>query len=266
MEIKNHVLQGDSISQKRSPNISGKFAKGDLDTVIIHFTAGASAQSSVDFLCKPSAKASAHLVVGRDGSVIQLVPFDTVAWHAGKSTYGDRTGFNKYSIGIEIDNPGLLTKSGDTYKTWFGRNVIPEDVIEAIHRNQFEPTYWHAFTEEQIILIEQICRLLVEEYNINLILGHEEISPKRKVDPGPAFPLDKMRERIFDGNRDEEGGEDEIYAYYSKDGEIPYGKKLQQFLNGFPEIALKVDGWPGKKSSDAFKKVTGHYLKGDPRN
>lgn len=52
---------------------------------------------------------------------------------------------------------------------------------------------------------------------------------------------------------------------YSKRGKIEYGEALQTFLNQFPGIKIEVDGWPGKKTSDAFKKVTGYYLKGDPR-
>jgi hypothetical protein len=57
----------------------------------------------------------------------------------------------------------------------------------------------------------------------------------------------------------------ELFVRYSKKGKIKYGEELQGFLNGFPGVKLKVDGWPGKKTSDAFKKVTGYYLKGDPR-
>ncbi|MCG8576198.1 MAG: N-acetylmuramoyl-L-alanine amidase [Flavobacteriales bacterium] len=63
----------------------------------------------------------------------------------------------------------------------------------------------------------------------------------------------------------EEKSLNDFAVRYSKKGVIEHGKELQKFLNKFPGIKVKVDGWPGKKSSDAFKKITGYYLKGDPR-
>lgn len=59
--------------------------------------------------------------------------------------------------------------------------------------------------------------------------------------------------------------ENNLPIRYAKNGKIPYGKELQEFLNQFPDVSLKQDGWPGKKTSDAFKKVMGYYLEGDPR-
>ncbi|MCK5002574.1 MAG: N-acetylmuramoyl-L-alanine amidase [Gammaproteobacteria bacterium] len=197
MKFKKDYLEGDGIVFKETPNKGGVFGKNLPDTIIIHFTAGSSAESSVNHLCKPSTKASAHLVIGRDESITQLVPFDTVAWHAGPSSYGERKGFNKYSIGIEIDNAGRLTKSGDNYVSWFGKIYHPDEVVEAVHRNESETTYWHRYTEEQISIVQEICTMLTDKYKINSILGHEEISSGRKIDPGPAFPLDTLRERVL---------------------------------------------------------------------
>ena len=127
MDIVNHRLTADSVTTFReSPNRGRPFATGQPDTLVIHFTAGRSLDSSVSTLCNPASKASAHLVVGRDAKVVQLVDFNTVAWHAGVSRYRDRVGLNNYSIGIEIDNAGRLTRteSGD-FTTWFGMK-IPE--------------------------------------------------------------------------------------------------------------------------------------------
>ena len=139
-------------------------------------------------------------MVDYNGSVTQLVPFDKIAWHAGKSSHQGRSGLNNYSIGIEIVNAGKLLKSGNAYVSWFGRKYAAEDVVYAIHRNGTSPAYWHAYTEKQISEVEEICNLLVNEYDIQYLLGHEEISPGRKIDPGPAFPLDKMRNRILNLN------------------------------------------------------------------
>ena len=210
MKITNHILTGNAIDFKQSPNHSGKFKSGLPDTIVIHYTAGSSRASSVNTLVNPASKASAHLVVGRDGKITQLIPFNTIAWHAGKSAYDGRVGFNQYSIGIEIDNAGLLTKSGDKYLAWFGKDYPESEVIKAIHRNESTARYWHRYTEWQIETCRQICELLIEKYNIKSILGHEEISPKRKIDPGPAFPLDKFREKIFESDRSENTEEPDI--------------------------------------------------------
>ena len=203
-----HLLKGEGVACKESPNHGGVFGTDLPDTIVIHYTAGSSAESSVHALCDPKMKAAPHLLIGRDGSITQLVPFDTTAWHAGRSAYRGRFEFNSYSIGIEIDNAGRLEKSGRGYTAWFGRAYPEEDVIEAVHRNESAPGYWHMYTEEQIAVVQEICILLIDTYGISLILGHEEISPGRKIDPGPAFPLDKLRERVLYRDRGDEGSEE----------------------------------------------------------
>ena len=204
MEITNEKLDRDSANYVESPNNSGLFEEDLPDTIVIHYTAGSSLESSVRTLSNPEVKASAHLVIGREGKMTQLVPFDTIAWHAGKSTWADRRGLNKYSIGIELDNAGRLTKSGSQYTSWFGRAYPEQEVKQAVHRNEEEPSYWHRYTEEQITATYEVCRLLIDRYNIKTILGHEEISPGRKSDPGPAFPLDKLRDRLLHTDRSDQ--------------------------------------------------------------
>jgi len=207
MEIKNHILSGPNVKKMvPSPNHSGEFEKGALDTLIMHYTAGPY-QKSLKTLINPRVKASAHVIIDRDGSVTQLVPFNLIAWHAGNSYYKGRSGFNKYSIGIEMVNAGWLTKSGNLYRAWYGETFNPSEVIEAIHRNQTTPKFWHVYTPEQIDTAYELADLLVETYGLKMILGHEEIAPKRKQDPGPAFPLDKLRERILGTTRNENGTE-----------------------------------------------------------
>ena len=106
---------GNPMSYAPFPNTSGVFGSGDLESVIVHYTAGCDAAPSVSALCDAGRKAFENLVVGRDGYVTQLVDFDTIAWHARKSAYGNRIGLNRYSIGIEIDNSGRLEKNGEEY-------------------------------------------------------------------------------------------------------------------------------------------------------
>jgi len=267
MNINNHILTNGNIPFVKSPNHSGLFEAGNLDTIIIHYTAGSSASSSIRTLTDPNAKASAHLVVAADGSITQLVPFNTIAWHAGASQYQGRSGFNKYSIGIEIDNPGLLEKSGDKFVAWFGKGYEEKDVIEAVHRNQNTPKFWHRYTDTQIQIVEEICRLLIEDYKIKFILGHEEISPGRKTDPGPAFPLDKMRDRLFGLGRDFDGAEENtsVEKFVNADGlnirsqpnydaekvarPLPQGKKVcvLETKGGWSKVKTEITGWVAEK-------------------
>ncbi len=207
LKIENHFLKGDFnempvIKDRCEGKDSGHFTSDRPDTVIIHYTAGSSMSSAVDTLKKPSVKASAHLVIDRDGKVCQLIGFNRIAWHAGRSSWQNRSGINKFSIGIELVNAGELQLSGSQFVSWFGHRYEQEEVIEAVHRNQRKTSFWHAYTQAQIEACFEVCHVLKENYQIEFILGHEEIAPRRKTDPGPAFPLDKLRSHILDRRDD----------------------------------------------------------------
>jgi N-acetylmuramoyl-L-alanine amidase len=213
--IKEHRLSGGGVKFKASPNHGSMFSAGVADTIVIHYTGGSNFQSSVDHLCSEKAKASAHLVIGREGQVTQLVPFDTIAWHAGASQWKGRTGMNQYSIGIELDNAGELSRNeAGHYTSWFNRIYAADEVFKGTHRNKTESSFWHAYTEEQLDKVFEICDLLCDTYGIKVIVGHEEIAPKRKTDPGPAFPLDKLRNCI-EADRSENGA-DNIFELTSE--------------------------------------------------
>ncbi|MEA3451562.1 MAG: N-acetylmuramoyl-L-alanine amidase, partial [Bacteroidota bacterium] len=203
----NHLLTGSNVKKMaKSPNHSGKFEKGDMDTVIMHYTAGPY-KTALRTLVNPRVRASAHVIIDRDGTITQLIPFDVIAWHAGRSYYKGRSGFNKYSLGVEMVNSGYLSKSGNIYRAWYGEAFNPSEVIESVHRNQTRPKYWHVYTPEQIDAAYDLVQLFIDTYGIKVILGHEEIAPKRKTDPGPAFPLNKFRERLLGTSRDSDGPE-----------------------------------------------------------
>ena len=91
MEILKHRLVDGGVQhlvcRKNSRKLSGP------DMIVVHYTAGTSARTAAEFLAKEEVKASAHLVIGRQGELFQLVPFDTEAWHAGRSCYGGRATF-----------------------------------------------------------------------------------------------------------------------------------------------------------------------------
>ncbi|TVP51129.1 MAG: N-acetylmuramoyl-L-alanine amidase [Gemmatimonadales bacterium] len=198
MNIQEHRLRSDNgspIAFRESPNVGGAL---DPSYLVVHFTAGANAESSVKWLTNKTARASAHVVIARDGTVTQLVPFDRVAWHAGASRWNGLTGLNRHSIGIELDNAGRLTRQGGRWRAWFGGNVPDDEVMEATHKNETEACGWHLYTPEQVEATLEVSRGILGAYpRIRDVLGHDDISPGRKTDPGPAFPLGSLRGHLF---------------------------------------------------------------------
>jgi N-acetylmuramoyl-L-alanine amidase len=158
-EVKDHLLYQDGklVPQRPAPDHGGKITPR---LIVIHYTATEGLASPLGWLTKKDdTPVSAHLIVGKDGDAYQLVPFNIEAWHAGKSSYEGRSGVNRFSIGIE--NVG-------TGKTW------PAAQIEANRA---------------------IIAALYEAYpTIEDTVGHEDVAPGRKPDPGPRYPWDKVTE------------------------------------------------------------------------
>lgn len=166
--------------------------------LVMHYTAGRSAESSVRYLALDAAKASAHLVIGRDGSITQMVPFNEIAWHAGKSSWENLSGLNSYSIGIELDNAGPLQRNAaGQWVAWFGDAYTDDQVIEAIHKHQTTPKGWQIYPAVQLEVAIEVGITLTDYYNFIDVLGHEDIAPGRKSDPGPAFPMETYRTHLF---------------------------------------------------------------------
>ena len=197
------VLNGSTIEFVPSINTSGEIRPRFL---VIHYTAGSlDARGTAQYFQKPSAKTSAHLCMDLDGSVIQSVPFTTKAWHAGRSTWAGYTGLNSHSIGIEVCNPGPLTKTtGGQYKTWWGQTIDHPDIIEAPHQNNPSgPVYgWLPFTYQQVESLIDIGQVLMEEYDLHECIGHDMISPGRKTDPGPCMDV-RVYDRINNSRNEE---------------------------------------------------------------
>ena len=178
----------------KSPHVGGLIVPR---FIIIHYTGGQSAQSAIAWMTGPKSKVSAHLVIGRDGSVAQLVPFNRQAYHAGPSQWKGIKGLGPHSVGIELDNPGPMRNVGGKWKATFGKVYEGAHVLEASHNHGGRYTAWHAYTSVQIEAAVEVAKALIQEYQIEEILGHDEISPGRKWDPGPAFPLEDFRARVF---------------------------------------------------------------------
>jgi N-acetylmuramoyl-L-alanine amidase len=205
MKIDKHRLtddDGSPVKFRQTPNISSNRTI-DPQFLVIHYTAGSSFESSVDWLTDKAAKASAHLVIGRGGEIAQLADFNARTWHAGVSTWLGLSGLNSHSIGIELDNVGHLERVSDGWLSSF-QGVYPDsDVIEAIHKNGHEPKGWQRYTQIQISTLIAVAGALVDAYGLKDVIGHDDIAPSRKSDPGPAFPMDMVRARVLGRESDE---------------------------------------------------------------
>lgn len=201
MRIRAHRLlqaSGQAGAFSASPHLGGVIAPRFL---VIHYTGGSSAAGTIAWFRDPQSKVSAHLVIARDGGITQMVPFNREAWHAGQSRWGSLSGLNRHSIGIELDNAGYLVRSGGHWVSPLTRRRYPDrDVTVAPHRNDPPGTPaggWHAYTSEQIEATLECGMALVSHYGLADVLGHDDIAPGRKRDPGPDFPLESVRARLI---------------------------------------------------------------------
>lgn len=193
MKIRNHRLEDHWY--KQSPNIGGALTNPTI--LVMHFTAsgGPDSRGDANYLSSASAKASAHIVIGRDGSIQQIVEFDQKAWHAGKSIWRGKANCNDFSIGIEIDNWGKLTQTADgKFRSWTGEVVPPNRVAKAMHKNEKVYHFWETFTDKQLLALEEVTKTILAAYpSIKEIVGHDDIAPGRKTDPGPMFPMSRFK-------------------------------------------------------------------------
>ena len=117
-------------------------------------------------------KASAHFLVRRDGEILQFVPCEKRAWHAGESSWNGRSRCNDFSIGIEVEGDGETP-----------------------------------FTRAQYQRLAALTRMLTRRYPIADIVGHSDVAPSRKFDPGPQFDWIRYRAMVDAGGRRERKGQ-----------------------------------------------------------
>ena len=143
-----------------SPNFNRKKrSKKEIKFIIIHYTGMKSENRAISRLCDVRSKVSCHYFIKKNGEIILMVPDIHIAWHAGISNWKKYKSLNKNSIGIEISN------SGHNFK-------------------------YKKFSKKQIFAIIKLSRFLKKKYNIKVknFLGHSDIAPDRKIDPGEKFP------------------------------------------------------------------------------
>lgn len=183
-----------SFKVKLTPNQGGKRTATRL--IVLHYTASSSLDSTVDWLCNKLAKASAHFVVGRDGAVVQLADTNAVTWHAGASSWKGAPSVNSYSIGIEMLNLGPLKRvpaaAGKpvSYRANGSTLDIPEsDVFHGRHQTDRACPYehWQRYPDAQVAAVDRLLSKLLDAYpHVEDVVGHSDIAPGRKIDPGPA--------------------------------------------------------------------------------
>ena len=143
-----------------SPNFDiMKRSNKQIKYLIFHYTGMKNDNLAIKKLTSEKSKVSCHFYINKNGELIEIVPESYIAWHAGKSKWGKDNLLNKNSIGIEISNPG--------------------------HEHGYKK-----FSKKQIECLIKISRKLIIKYNINKknVLGHSDIAPLRKKDPGEKFP------------------------------------------------------------------------------
>ena len=143
-----------------SPNFNKKKRKfKQIKFIIFHYTGMKNEKVAIKRLTNSKSKVSSHYFIKYNGQIITLVPELYISWHAGISSWQNYKSINKHSIGIEISNPG------HSYK-------------------------YKKFSKEQIHSILKLTRYLIKKYKIKIkfILGHSDIAPFRKKDPGEKFP------------------------------------------------------------------------------
>ena len=150
-----------------SPNFDiKKRKKKEIKFIVFHYTGMKKETDAIKKLTSQGTKVSSHYLIKKNGEILTLVPDLYISWHAGVSFWKNFKSLNKHSLGIEISNPG----------------------------HEFK---YNKFTQKQINSILKLSKFLIKKYKIKskCILGHSDISPDRKKDPGEKFPWHYLSKR-----------------------------------------------------------------------
>ncbi len=181
-----------------------------VECIVYHYTASPRGRGTLGadegrirrWLRGERGKSSTHFVVLRDGVVLQGAPLTARTWHAGASVWRDpatldlRKHVNNFSIGVDLENVGHLSRRGFEWVDTYGRAYDGPGPEMATARKAWEP-----YTEPQMAAACELTARLVEafphlvtEYSLTpgRLVGHQHIAPRRKVDPGPAFDWDAI--------------------------------------------------------------------------
>jgi N-acetylmuramoyl-L-alanine amidase len=184
-----------------------------IDMLVLHYTGMKTAEEALTRLCDPAAKVSAHYTIDEDGTVYALVPEARRAWHAGVASWAGASDINARSIGIELVNPGHE----------FG---------------------YRDFAEGQIASLITLCHSILMRHPIPSarVLGHSDVAPARKEDPGELFPWQRLAKSgigLWPGAVAGDLGADAL-TRYGYDPNAPQDKTITAFQRHFRP--KKLDG------------------------
>ncbi len=150
------------IVDRPSPSFGQRRGGAGISLIVLHFTAMESAEAALERLCDPDVDVSAHYLIARDGTLYRIVEEDQRAWHAGEGSWAGHDDINSRSLGIELDNDGT-----------------------------------GAFDEPLMTTLEALLAELLERHQLpaKAVIGHSDLAPGRKFDPGPYFDWERLAQK-----------------------------------------------------------------------
>ena len=217
-----------TISQYPSPNFDERGEGGLVDMLVLHYTGMENRDVALARLCDEGAEVSAHYFIDEEGTILQLVDESHRAWHAGVASWRGQDNINQRSIGIEIVNPGHE----------FG---------------------YREFTEAQMVSVITLCQDILSRHTIPArnIVGHSDVAPKRKSDPGELFDWHRLAEegiglwpeeaQILEMDRDTVAGHLETIGYEIND----FPKALRAFQRHYrgERVTGRIDAGTARRLS-----------------
>lgn len=181
------------IVDRPSPNFGPRRGGAGVDLIVLHYTAMDTAEAALARLCDPETELSAHYLIAKDGTLYRLVEEDQRAWHAGEGAWAGHDDVNSHSIGIELDNPG----DGP-------------------------------FDDPLMTTLEALLADLLDRHELpaKSVIGHSDMAPLRKSDPGPYFDWKRLADKGLSVWPDPAPGADflrhaSFFGYPVEDGEHP---------------------------------------------
>ena len=215
------------IVERPSPNQDARGGVG-VDMLVLHYTGMVSGAAALARLCDPAAKVSAHYTIDEDGTVYAMVPEAQRAWHAGLSFWAGARDVNARSIGIELVNPG------------------------------------HEFGYRPIGALAALCRQILNRHFIPAwrVLGHSDVAPARKDDPGELFPWEKLAGEGIGlwpapGGDPGDAAVPALLARYGYDPDVPLEKSVTAFQRHFRPS--RVDGIADRETRTMLSGLVAAY-------
>jgi N-acetylmuramoyl-L-alanine amidase len=219
-----------NIEEQLSPNMDDRPEDVNINVLVMHYTGMKTATDALQRMCDPAFKVSAHYIIYEDGRIVRLVPEDKRAWHAGISCWHGRASLNDTSIGIEIVNPG---------HEWGYRS----------------------FPSEQMESVLALSKEIMERHQIipNNVVGHSDIAPTRKEDPGELFNWPWLAENGVGlwPKRRMMWGKDTVLCKLGDDNQ--YVLNMQKSLRQYGYF-IRTDGYFGPVTEKIVKAYKRHFV------